>query len=63
MANIEWTRELLASIPDDVLLSEAQRRRAHKRRTYTGGVYWRKHNPAVANCRCLKCMKRRQKDS
>jgi hypothetical protein len=61
---ITWTRELLASIPDDVFMSEVQRRRARKRQTYTGGLLWKKHNPNVQNCRCVKCTaKREQKDS
>ena len=60
-AKIEWTPEILAQIPDDLLFSERQRRRARQRTTYTGGVYWVKHNPDVPQCRCRKCMARREK--
>ena len=56
-----WTPELLATIPDDLLLSEAQRRRARKRQSYTGGVVWAKHNPKVQGCRCKRCIAKREK--
>jgi hypothetical protein len=59
MATITWTPELLASIPDELLHSEAARRRGRKRQTYTGGVYWKQHNPDVPNCRCARCMTNR----
>jgi hypothetical protein len=63
MKPIVWTYELLDTIPKDLLLSYLQAQRARKRKTYTGGVFWKKHNPAVANCRCAKCMNRRAKTS
>ena len=48
-----------ATIPDDILKSERGRRNALKRESYTGGVFWKKHNPNTTRCRCRKCMKKR----
>ena len=62
MNTIQWTPELLASIPDELLLSEAQRRRAKKRTTYTGGAIWKKHNPTTDRCRCMDCTKKRENE-
>ena len=50
-----WTKELLSTIPDDVLFSEWQRRKARKRTSYSGGAVWAKHNPNTARCRCAAC--------
>lgn len=49
----------MSTIPDDVLRSEWARRNARKRASYTGGVVWAKHNPAVAYCRCAQCIAKR----
>jgi hypothetical protein len=55
-----WSADFdISSVPDDVLFSEAGRRNALKRKSYTGGVVWARHNPAVAGCRCAKCIRRR----
>jgi hypothetical protein len=43
-------------VPDNILRNEWARRNARKRKTYTGGVYWNKHNPTTNKCRCVKCM-------
>ena len=57
-----WTDDIdPATIPDDVLLRERARRNAGKRKSYTGGVYWKAHNPDAAGCRCKRCMTRRAK--
>jgi hypothetical protein len=29
------------------------------RKSYTGGVVWKKHNPNTSRCRCARCTKRR----
>lgn len=56
----KWTEAFdMSSIPDDVFRSEHSRRAAKKRRTYTGGVLWSRHNPAVAACRCADCTQTR----
>lgn len=60
-AVIEWTPEIMALIPDDVMFAERQRRRGRQRQSYTGGIYWKEHNPDVPQCRCKKCMERREK--
>ena len=52
-----------ATIPDEVIVSENARRNARKRKSYTGGVEWAKHNPNVSNCRCRRCNKRRAKET
>ena len=57
---LDWTPEILANIPDEVMLSERQRRRAKMRTTYTGGLLWKQHNPGVSRCRCEACMLRRK---
>ena len=49
-----------ATIPDDVLKSERARRNAVKRTSYSGGIYWKRHNPDTLRCRCEQCMARRQ---
>ena len=49
-----------ATIPDEVLKSERARRNALKRESYTGGVFWRRHNPKTPRCRFESCMKKRQ---
>ena len=57
-----WTDDIdPATIPDAVIISENGRRNARKRKTYTGGVVWAKHNPEVNNCRCQRCNARRAK--
>ncbi len=48
-----------ATIPDDVLKRERARRNAGKRKTYSGGIVWGKHNPNTSRCRCLECSKKR----
>lgn len=58
---MKWTPKALASIPDELLLSEAQRRRARKRASYTGGAVWAQHNPDANNCRCQRCITKRAK--
>src|SRR5262249_43973445 len=56
-----WTKDIDPStIPDAVLKSERARRNAMKRKSYTGGVFWKKHNPNTSRCRCSDCMHRRQ---
>ena len=52
-----------ASIPDEVIASENGRRNARKRETYTGGIYWKRHNPDTSRCRCHRCMDKRKKDA
>jgi hypothetical protein len=55
-----WTPAFdIRSIPDAVLLSEAARRNARKRRSYTGGVVWAAHNPKTKRCRCQRCIDKR----
>lgn len=49
------------TIPDEILKSERGRRNVLKRHSYTGGVYWKQHNPATSRCRCKACMRRRAK--
>jgi len=62
MALKPWTDNIDPStIPDEVLKSERGRRNGLKRESYTGGVYWKKHNPTTPRCRCIKCMKKREK--
>ena len=51
----------LAEATDEELFAEVQRRRAGKRKTYSGGVVWAKHNPDYVGCRCAKCIKARAK--
>lgn len=60
---MNWTPELVATIPDDLLTSEWKRRIARKRKSYSGGMFWKKHNATAANCRCVACMKKRQEGS
>jgi hypothetical protein len=50
-----------ATIPDEVIASENARRNARKRKSYSGGVVWAKHNPQAKNCRCKRCIARRTK--
>jgi len=59
-----WTESFdMSSIPEDVLKSEWARRCSAKRTgNYTGGVYWKEHNPETARCRCKRCMDRREKE-
>lgn len=58
-----WTDKIdPATIPDAVIASEHGKRNARKRKSYTGGAVWAKHNPEVANCRCARCNARRAKD-
>ena len=55
-----WSEDIdPATIPDGVLKSERARRNAAKRTSYSGGVYWKRHNPDT-RCRCERCMARRQ---
>src|ERR1700733_2998501 len=69
-----WTKDIdPATIPVDVLVSQLERgpyeailslrgrKNVAKRTTYTGGIYWAKHNPDTKRCRCRKCMKKRQR--
>jgi hypothetical protein len=49
-----------ATIPDEILKSERARRNAAKRTTYTGGIYWKRHNPRTSRCRCRACMRKRR---
>lgn len=60
----EWSDDIdPSSIPDDVLKTERGRRNAAKRTRYTGGIYWRAHNPDTPRCRCRRCMARRKKQA
>lgn len=60
---VPWTDDIdPATIPDAVIVRENARRNARKRRTYTGGATWAKHNPQVAYCRCKRCNARRAKE-
>ena len=52
--------EYLIMTQDDVLKSERARRNAVKRTSYSGGIYWKRHNPDTLRCRCEQCMARRQ---
>jgi hypothetical protein len=55
-----WTDDIdPATIPEHVLKSERARRNALKRTNYTGGIYWKHHNPDTPRCRCRACMKKR----
>jgi len=59
-----WTANIdPATIPDDVLKSERARRNAVKRTSYSGGIYWKRHNPDTLRCRCAQCMARRHSDT
>ena len=59
-----WTDQIdPATIPDSVITSENAKRNARKRKSYTGGVVWAKHNPDVNNCRCQRCNTNRTKES
>ncbi len=49
----------MSTVPDAVLRSEWARRNAHKRKSYTGGILWKKHNVNARACRCEQCMARR----
>jgi len=51
----------LQTAPDSELKSELARRNAKKRATYTGGIYWKKHNPDTSRCRCKHCMALRER--
>jgi len=51
-----------ATIPDQVLKSErARRNNALRTGKYTGGKYWKEHNPDTPRCRCHECMDQREK--
>lgn len=52
----------LSTIPDDLFASERARRIARLRTTYTGGIFWKKHNPKTSRCRCQKCMDKREQE-
>ena len=55
-----WTPDIdPETIPLDVMYSQINRVRGRLRTTYTGGVYWKKHNPDTSRCRCKGCMKKR----
>jgi len=55
-----WTDDIDPStIPEEILKSERARRNAAKRTSYSGGVYWKRHNPDTPRCRCHACMRRR----
>jgi hypothetical protein len=43
-----------------VLKSERGRRNVRRRKSYTGGVFWKKHNPNTTRCRCKDCMHARE---
>lgn len=59
-----WTDKIdPATIPDAVIVSENARRNARKRKSYSGGVVWSKHNAEVKNCRCQRCSARREKEN
>ncbi len=59
-----WSEDIdPTTIPDEVIASEHGRRNALKRHSYTGGVFWKKHNPGTTRCRCRRCMERREKQS
>jgi hypothetical protein len=45
-----------ATIPDSVLKTERARRNAAKRGSYSGGAFWKAHNPQTSRCRCQECM-------
>lgn len=58
-----WTDDINpATIPDAVIASENARRNARKRKSYTGGIEWARHNPKVKNCRCKRCNERRARN-
>jgi hypothetical protein len=60
----KWTKALdMSTIPDQILYAEVGRRRGAQRKSYTGGVIWKKHNAQVNNCRCERCMKKREKQA
>ena len=47
-----WTKDIDPStIPDSVLKGERARRNALKRASYSGGVYWKRHNPDTPRCK------------
>ncbi len=55
-----WTKDIdPATIPDEVLKAERARRNARKRASYSGGKYWKQHNPDTPRCRCRDCMRQR----
>ena len=57
-----WTESFdMSSIPEAVLKSEWARRSVAKRHSYTGGVFWKKHNAETPRCRCRECMEARQR--
>ena len=59
-----WTADIdPATIPDEVIVRERARRNALKRKTYTGGVVWARHNPDVPGCRCQRCIHRRERQN
>jgi hypothetical protein len=62
---LRWTDVKIdpATIPDVVIASEHGKRNARKRKSYTGGLLWAKHNPDVSYCRCKRCTARRAKSS
>jgi hypothetical protein len=53
----------MGTVPDPVLRSEWARRNGRKRKTYTGGVVWGKHNKKHAGCRCAACIDKRKKET
>jgi hypothetical protein len=58
----KWTNDLdMTTIPDEVLKSEWASRCARKRKSYTGGIIWAKHNAKHPGCRCAKCIAKRAK--
>ena len=54
-------KALLATLTDEELFSEVQRRRSAKRVTRSGGVVWGHHNPDTLRCRCKACNRARAK--
>jgi hypothetical protein len=56
----QWSPDIdPATIPDDVIVSENARRNARKRKSYTGGLVWARHNGNRAGCRCQRCIDKR----
>jgi hypothetical protein len=59
-----WTEDIDPdTIPEHILVSQWGKRNARRRQSYTGGVYWKKHNPNTPRCRCKRCMGKREKEA
>ena len=59
-AEWQYWKPQLEPVPMKVLLMEVNSRRGKLRASYTGGVYWKTHNPDTPRCRCKKCMDKRE---